>query len=668
MNRVSWGTVRRWMTAFALLLLPVGAMAQEGKAPMICPFCDLVGSDYSGKTLVGANLYHADLRGVSFRGAVLRGVNLSQADLADADFSGARLEAGPDGRPTDLAGANLTGADFTGASFADADMQFAEIGCASFRDADMTGLVAGPALSVDRGVCRPDFTGATLSCAMSIGGVSAPHCAGAGLSDVASAGWSCPGLDLSGLSRAVYVSTTGSDSGSCGADPSTACASVAKGVAQCSGAGCGVLIAAQQYSLSATLSLPAGTGLYGGCVAGGSADPSYTSSINGPADGTPVLHVSAATEVTLQSLRLYGKNAAGTTGAPAVAVLLTDGADVAFNKVQVFAGVGGAGRAGSDGSVVNCTRAAGGGAGPAMSAHVNYVWYSGEFQSCEPGGSNTANDGKSGASALSLLGGAGGKIGGAKCTTGCDGCTGAHGQNGAAGTHGACGAGGQPSGLTAGSFPSGQWTAAVGAGGTAGQSGSGGGGGSSGQGCARECELAQVGEDQDGGAGGSGGAGACGTNPGTGGQQGGASIGVQVVASSFSFEGLSITGAKGGNGGDGGHNAPAQVGAAGQSGHSGSSAVGGASVGGDGGTGGAGGWGGASGAGAGGNGGPSFGIAFVNAAEVANVATIAINEGASGEVGLPGDTQGNPSGSPCTADAAVKGHPGAVNKYQMFNE
>lgn len=74
------------------------------------------------------------------------------------------------------------------------------------------------------------------------------------------------------------------------------------------------------------------------------------------------------------------------------------------------------------------------------------------------------------------------------------------------------------------------------------------------------------------------------------------------------------------------------------------------------------------GAGAGGNGGPGFGIAFGNAAEVANVMTIAISEGASGEVGLPGETQGNPSGSPCAADAAVKRHPGAVNKYQMFNE
>lgn len=65
----------------------------------------IVSGDFSGASLLNANLSEAVLTFANFKGADLRGVNLTDANLVNADFSGANL-----------VDANVSGADFEGAN------------------------------------------------------------------------------------------------------------------------------------------------------------------------------------------------------------------------------------------------------------------------------------------------------------------------------------------------------------------------------------------------------------------------------------------------------------------------------------------------------------------------------------------------------------------------
>lgn len=70
----------------------------------------IVSGDFSGASLVNANLSEAILTFVNFKDADLRGVNLTNANLVGADFSGANL-----------ANANVNGADFEGTNLTTAN-------------------------------------------------------------------------------------------------------------------------------------------------------------------------------------------------------------------------------------------------------------------------------------------------------------------------------------------------------------------------------------------------------------------------------------------------------------------------------------------------------------------------------------------------------------------
>jgi len=69
-------------------------------------------TNYSGQTLVMADLSHRDLRKANFQGANLTMADLSHSDLRDANLSHCNLTMA-DLSKTDLRGANMSGANMT---------------------------------------------------------------------------------------------------------------------------------------------------------------------------------------------------------------------------------------------------------------------------------------------------------------------------------------------------------------------------------------------------------------------------------------------------------------------------------------------------------------------------------------------------------------------------
>ena len=76
---------------------------------------------------------------------------------------------------------------------------------------------------------------------------------------------SCNGADISGLRNIIYVAPGGSESASCGAAAVSACATIQKGIDNCRGSACAVLVRYGRYKTTATIALKNGVSVYGGC-------------------------------------------------------------------------------------------------------------------------------------------------------------------------------------------------------------------------------------------------------------------------------------------------------------------------------------------------------------------------------------------------------------------
>jgi hypothetical protein len=216
-----------------------------------------------------------------------------------------------------------------------------------------------------------------------------------------------------------------------------------------------------------------------------------------------------------------------------------------------------------------------------------------------------------------VAGGAGGTpTGGGATVCNATGCSCESNGVGTAGGSGASGANGAGA-TTLGMFGSTGWWGAEGAQGATGNNGRGGGGGAG----------AFSGPSNTCGRGGSGGgAGGCGGFGGTGGQAGGGSFAVYVLSGSFSTIGGSLSTKSGGKGGDGGLGQTGGVG--------GNGGTGGACAGGKGGTGGAGGRGG------GGAGGHSVAVLYAPNTTITIDGTTTLAVGTPGAGGMGGDANG----------------------------
>jgi uncharacterized protein YjbI with pentapeptide repeats len=521
-----------------------------GNQPVSCPSCDLRSANLTGADLTGANLGGANLGG-----AALVAANLTDADLREAIFTGT----------TNLTAANLTNAKWSHPAFAGAILAYARS--------------SGTALFVPKPVTT------------------------------ATARYYCGSKDATALPNVIYVSADGTDSASCGRALTSQCATIQRGIANCSGVDCAVLVAYGDYQLRTSLQLAGAVSVYGGCLMLDSPDPKNFSLLRGPEGAPAVIATRVVAPTIFQAFSIIagnGRAAAGATASIAFASYVSSGMSLQAVDLTAFAGSPAAaeGRRGAtppEGQSGN---------GPIPGR----------------GGNGKADGGE---------GGSGGRPGrdGAPGDTRRPPARGATTGRGEDGFAGRCGDGGKASTNVAGYITSDfAWNPSAGGAGQNGGYGGGGGGGGGG--------LASHGGG--GGAGGEGGGG------GEGGVQGGASIGLLIVGGELVYNGGSIhagAGAAGRAGGGGG-----LLGASG--------GAGGARGGQVAGNGGRGGMGSPGSGGAGGNGGPSLAVATAgsdSAGEGKLVATgLKFYGGAGGAGGDRGDG-GNP-GAPCTfGEAGRKG-------------
>lgn len=619
--------------AIAVELSASSRRVMTGDAPYSCAYCDLHGQDFSGLNLTNANLTGADLSSANFTNAILDGASLVDANLQGANFSNARLNDSDQGA-TDLSRANLVNAIFTGATTNGADLQYAQLSSTTMSDSFRKQAILSPKLERTSNVASD---------------------------------WVCAAADLSVLASQVYVSTSGNDSDSCGTTSRNTCKTIAKGISQCSGSGCGVLVEWGKYSPAASISLTSGVNLYGGCLPAAQANPSdYFSVINGPVDGTAAITATSINNPTLvQGFQLVGASMVSVVGGTSSALTILDSNALSLLNVELIAGQAGAGALGANGTagtkggdasgatagtVPACSNTSGGNGSVAEDVKVD----NGAFKfTCNPSCSANSCYGYTGQPGETGTWASGGQWGDGNCAE-CPSSRGKTGHTGGTGNNGVCGAPGTASTNVAGTFNGVSWHGSAGTDGTNGTSGGGGGGGGSGGYKAGSCFWVKT-EDK-GNQGGGGGAGACAATHGTGGDQGGGVFAAVLSNSTVVFDNSRVVGGRSGDGGKGGDGAD---GAAGGTGASGLTNHGG----GYGGTGGAGGIAGASGGGAGGNSGPSVGIVLVGA----SIADMNNTPYYLGTAGAPGDGgRASTSSGLCNVLAAPIGMVGVVASSRNY--
>ena len=308
-------------TAIAALLL-VHASSQHASPqpalqapPYSCPFCTLQAADLAGKNFVRANL-----RGASFAA----GVNMSGFDFSEAMLAGAHLPGAILRNATlnnaDLSKADLTGAVLTGAKMNGTDLQYAVLTGAVVSETELSLATRGPAL--DRSSQQ------------------------SGNKD---AHWemTCGTADLSQLHSAVYVSTSGSDSNTCGNKMDTACKTIAQGVHNCSGSACGVLVAFGAYPQPSTLALRDGVSLYGGCLKAGTNSPQWKSLISAPANGVPAVAASGIASPTILQNFKIDASPATQPGSASIAMEVSKSPGLLITGTQIYANQGAGGKPGA---------------------------------------------------------------------------------------------------------------------------------------------------------------------------------------------------------------------------------------------------------------------------------------------------------------------------------
>lgn len=454
----------------------------------------------------------------------------------------------------------------------------------------------------------------------------------------------CGTADLSKLNFAIYVAPGGSDSTSCGRTAALPCASIHRGIENCTKAGCGVLVRYGRYPTTATISLKDGVSVYGSCHFNGapvanSAAARYRTVIEAaPAPGSPAMNGDGINQPTIVSgLVIVGKDETqtGVAGIASIVMVASHSRGITMTNSTLVAGKGGPGvngrsfQGGSGGPGQSPNVTAGGEGGPACVATPT----GGSGNGGHGGGFNVpaisdcnytcnctsspSSVGTPGQDSGPVNGGPGGGPGGAGC--GCARVWEAPvGGQGTPGDAGSCSNQGGKPGSPFGSFQGAKWTASAGGTGAPGAVGSGGGGGGGG-GPAVNTDSSNL--RYPGQAGGGGGGGGCGGPGGTGGGQGGAAIALVLVDSTIAGvpEANSLIPGPGGTGGGGGVGGMGGVGGYGGAGAPTVSQYWYISPNvcsfhgnGAGGPGGAGGRGGPGSGGAGGNGGPSLGIVLVS--------------------------------------------------------
>lgn len=541
----------------------------------------------------------------------------------------------------------------------------------------------------------------------------------------------CIGADVSGLDNVIYVAPKGTDSGTCGASAVGACATIQRGIENCNGAGCAVLVRHGKFATMSTITLRNGVNVHGSCRFPNETevDPvaaNYRTVIESvPPSGKPAVSAESINAPTVVSGLVVLSAANSGLSDPAIVMVASQSRGLALTHSSLIAGTGIEG-----GPLTPGQASPGGPGGPAPSLSPAYMFPADScptpgdvpppmsVQPIKTGGAGgvacaagppagnrgsggqgadlainqnadcrgslyctcyddiPTSQGRNGIASGTVSGGSGGPHGDGGCSCGGykDGVPG--GVTGSPGATGECAVQGGRASHNHGSFQGTTWIPERGGQGASGSVGSGGGGGGAGGMAAWTNPENEV--LYDGLAGGGGGGGGCGGLGGLGGNQGGASIALVLVNSSMPgvadrnsiVPGPAGAGGAGSTGGVGGQGGTGGTGQQGGSCGIHKDSVCSGDVPGSGGIGGQGGQGGAGGGGASGSGGPSIGIALV--AGSPDPGGAAVYAGLPGRGGpLPGGGGRNAPSSndpnPCTGAGGSNGIAGASAQVVNFD-
>src|SRR5260370_13714670 len=267
-------------------------LVTSGNQAFSCPFCQLQKADLSGQNFTDANLQGANLEGANLRGAILDGAMLFGANLRGANLENAKLARSAKG-PVDLSKADLTGANLQGAQFTGTDLQYTTFTAGELSSAHLSSVVLGPQQEHKDARVGADVT--------------------------------CGKADLSKLTSRIYVTTSGTDSDTCGASYTQACKTIGKGIARCEAKGCGVLVGWGEYQPAQTIALRDGVNIYGGYVSANPTGSEFRWRVDPPANGQPAVQANAINDigVLFQGFKLAGSNAGSPTGGASITLLVT---------------------------------------------------------------------------------------------------------------------------------------------------------------------------------------------------------------------------------------------------------------------------------------------------------------------------------------------------------
>lgn len=452
----------------------------------------------------------------------------------------------------------------------------------------------------------------------------------------------CGDADLGGIGQRVFVASSGVTTSGCGQSVATACGAIDLGIESCAakGPGCGVLVEWGRYELQRPIALQDGISVIGSCRLNGEANAQYRSVLVAAPDRPAITATGIVSPTRFEGFVVLGARATQ-PGSASIAAIVASSTALTMRRVQIVAGPGADGAAGSD-----AARAGDGGAGgigttraPGQSCGIGMGGTGGVKGDDSPCNSWSSLDGFGGVNSTSAGGRAGpnGSNGFACGDRAAD--SPGDGWAGQVGMTGGCGTAAQASANAMGSLTSGGvWSGTRGGDGSPGSWGGGGGGGGHGGGCSDGVTKYFPAE------GGGGGGGACPGHGGRGGTQGGASIPLLLIGSSLATQLSTVIPGVGGRGGQGGGGTDGGLGGAGGPGQTVSQDLfylhycpgqgGSGRKGGDGG--------GGSG-GSGGNGGPAIAVALLGQA----TAPTGLTQAYLGRAGAPG----------------VGGHPGAAGAW-----
>lgn len=372
----------RTISFIAFLIAGISAHAQT---PQDCPNCDLHGRNYSGQNLTNVNFSYANLDNANFSNCMLNGAMFDNASLQGANFTNAQLNPSAKG-PANFSVSNCSHAIFKGASTRGAIFFFANMNGTSFNDADMTDAKLGLRLRAIGTVppVAPSFTGAIVPCSFK---------RFAGYADLSKSKFpKCQPTEKSASPKVkcdVYVSSAGTDDDNCGS-PGHPCQTTYTAVQRAPNNGV-IGFTAEEFDRQGATQVYKNLEFVGGLDDQDQWQPTeYPTLLRSGGLGAPILNFFSNFKMSMSNFILNGDDPSLYWNS--YILVVHDGATVSLSHVNLNAGGGGPGRAGTTGIYWSNTPIQGCGRGGKASTDTTGHMYTFGWVRGAKGGTGTGSD------------------------------------------------------------------------------------------------------------------------------------------------------------------------------------------------------------------------------------------------------------------------------------